>query len=450
LTVKAIGVISRFILLLIVWLLFATDGLAADRGAAVDAYLRTLSRQGGFSGAALVARDGKVLLSKGYGPANREWDIPNTPRTRFRIGSITKQFTAAAILLLQERGKLSVSDPLGNYLEDCPQTWRDVTIHHLLSHTSGIPDRALPLDTPPAGFPPTLDGMAARYVNTPLLFPAGENWAYSNAGYILLGYLIEKVSGQRYEQFLRENIFEPLKMKNTGYDDSRQPVPRRAAGYICTGITVINAPYTDTNIAHAAGALYSTVEDLYRWEQALFGGKLLSPASLQVMTTTIAGGYGYGQFIGKQFDRTVISHEGRTSGFAGYLGYFTNERVTIVLLLNYDIGLAALDKLSNDVAAICFGEKCLVLHNIIAKIDLNLYDTYAGSYGLSPDYIITVIRDGSRLLARADGKPPVELFPTSATDFFLKGVDTKLTFVKDAAGLVTGLILYQNGDHTAA
>jgi len=436
-------------ILLFAYSFLFTNCLAAGPGPAVDAYLRALSRQGGFSGTALVAREGKVLLSKGYGPAHREWDIPNTPRTKFRIGSITKQFTAAAILLLQERGKLSARDPIGNYLVDCPEAWKEVTIHHLLSHTSGIPDRALPLDLPPAPFPPTADGLAARYANTPLLFPPGEQWAYSNAGYVLLGYLIEKVSGQSYARFLRENIFTPLKMEDTGYDDGRQPVPRRAAGYACNGITVVNAPYTDVNAAHAAGALYSTAEDLYRWEQSLFGGKLLSPASLRAMSAVVAGGYGYGLFIGQRFDRRVISHEGRTSGFAGYLGYYPDDRVMIVLLLNYDIGLAALDKLDRDIAAICFGENYEIPRRQAVPVDHDLYDAYAGRYLLAPDYIITVSRDGNRLLARANGQRQVELFPNSATTFFIAGIDTQVTFVKDGGEQATGMILHQNGDHAA-
>lgn len=414
--------------------LFAAGSLAANPGPGVDAYLRALSRQGGFSGAALVARDGKVLLSKGYGQANREWDIPNKPRTKFRIGSITKQFTAAAIMLLRERGRLSVQDPIGNYLADCPEAWKDITLHHLLSHTSGIPERALPTNTTQAAFPPTADGLAARYNNTPLAFPPGAKWAYSNAGYILLGYLIEKVSGQSYAEFLRENFFAPLGMTNTGYDDNRQVVKRRAAGYVCRGLTVVNAPYIDMNVPHGAGALYSTVEDLNRWKQALFGGRLLSPASLHAMTTPGAAGYGYGLMAGRQFDRGVIFHVGRISGFAGYLGYFPDERVTIVLLLNYDIGLVALDKLHRNIAAICFGEKYAIPRNTVIPVDYNLYDSYAGGYRLAPDYLITVTREGGRLLARATGEQQLELFPQSSSTFFLKGVDAQITFVKDDRG----------------
>ena len=430
-------------------LLLAAGSLAANPGPAVDACLRALSRQGGFSGTALVARDGRVLLSKGYGPANREWKIANTPWTKFRVGSITKQFTAAAILLLQERGQLNVQDPIGKYLADCPEAWKGVTIHHLLSHTSGIPDQVIISDPKQRTAPPNLDDMAAHGKDIPLLFPPGEKWAYSNAGYILLGYLIEKLSGQRYGQFLQENIFTPLGMTSTGYDDGRAVIGGRAAGYVRKGITLLNTGYTNPDVAHAAGALYSTTEDLYRWEQALFGGKVLSPASLQAMTTEVAGGYGYGQSIGTQFKHTVISHIGRINGYVSYLGYFPAERVTIILLLNYDIGLVAIENLSRDVAAICLGEPYQPPTATVIAVDPHLFDAYAGTYELSPDYRITVTRKGDCLFVQAPGQPETELFPTAPGAFFIKGIDTRISFTKDARGQITGMTLWQNGNHTA-
>jgi len=430
-------------------LLLAACCLAANPGPAVDAYLRALSRQGGFSGAALVARDGTVLLSQGYRQANREWKTANTPWTKFRVGSITKQFTAAAILLLQERGQLSVQDPIGKYLTDCPEAWKGVTIRHLLSHTSGITDQTIITDPAQRIVPPTLDAMAAHGKDIPLQFAPGANWAYSNAGYILLGYLVEKVSGQSYGEFLQQNIFTPLGMTSTGYDDGRQLIKGRAAPYVCKGITVLNAGNADTNVAHAAGALYSTTKDLFRWEQALFGGKVLSPASLQAMTTEVAGGYGYGQSIGQLFKRPVISHIGRINGYVGYLGYFPHERVTIILLLNYDIGLVEIENLSRDMAAICFGEKYQRPAAKVVAVDPMLLDAYAGTYELVPDYRITVTRQGDHLFARANGQRKVELFPTAPAAFFLKGIDTRIIFTKDDKGKITGMTLHQNGDRTA-
>ncbi|MHB9108097.1 MAG: serine hydrolase [Armatimonadota bacterium] len=445
---RTINTSIRF-LLLSLFALLTTGSLAANPGPRVDAYLRALSRQGGFSGTALVARDGKVLLNRGYGPANREWNLSNRPRTKFRVGSITKPFTAAAILLLQECGKLRVQDPIGKYLADCPEAWKGVTIHHLLSHTSGISDQTIITDPAQRAMPPTLDVMAAYGKDKPLQFQPGEKWAYSNAGYILLGYLIEKVSGQRYAQFLQENFFTPLGMADTGYDDGRQVVSGRAAPYVCKGITVINAAWANTDVAHAAGALYSTTGDLYRWERALFGGRVLSPASLQAMTTVVAGDYGYGQSIGNQFKRTVISHIGRINGYVSYLGYFPDERVTIVLLLNYDIGLVAIENLSRDVAAICLGEKYQQPAAKAAPVDPSLLDAYAGTYELAPDYRITVTRKGDHLFAQAGGQAAVELFPTAAGAFFIKGIDTRIAFTKDDKGQITGMTLLQNGNHAA-
>lgn len=337
--------------------LFAVQGMAKNPGHKMDQYLRILTKQDRFCGTVLVVRDKKVLLRKGYGPANRDWEIPNTPGTRFRIGSITKQFTAAAILLLQERGKLSTRDAIGCYLPDCPAAWKDITIQHLLTHTGGIPDLAIPPEKNAS--PMTVQELIATFKDKPLLYAPGEKGIYCNADYVLLGAIIEKLSGLSYAQFLQENIFTPLEMTNTGYDSSRQVLKGRAAGYICKEDTIIIANYLDMSIPYAAGALYSTVDDLYRWRQALFGGKLLSAKSLDEMLTPTANSnnYAYGIVVGKQFNRNVVFHGGRITGFNSYLTYYPNEKLTIIFLLNQDIGLDPLEAINRDLAAIVLGEK---------------------------------------------------------------------------------------------
>src|SRR5438105_4513018 len=186
-----------------------------------------------FMGSVLVAQQGKVLLSKGYGSANLEWEIPNSPTTKFRLGSITKQFTAASILLLEERGKLSITDPVKKYLPDAPAVWGKVTIFHLLTHTSGVPSfTSFPDYAKLEPFAATPEQLVARFRDKPLDFEPGEKFSYSNSGYVLLGYLIEKISGMSYEKFVRENIFTPLGMKDSGYDSNSAVIPRRASGYV--------------------------------------------------------------------------------------------------------------------------------------------------------------------------------------------------------------------------
>src|ERR1700731_2607144 len=185
-----------------------------------------------FMGTVLVARDGNVILSKGYGSANLEWDIPNAPNTKFRLGSVTKQFTAASILLLEERGKLAVTDPVKKYLPDAPAAWDKITIFNLLTHTSGIPNfTGFPDYAKLEPFATTAEKVVARFRDKPLDFEPGEKWNYSNSGYVLLGYLLEKASGEIYEKFVQENIFGPLLMKDSGYDSNSAIIPRRASGY---------------------------------------------------------------------------------------------------------------------------------------------------------------------------------------------------------------------------
>src|SRR5215831_12154293 len=237
-----------------------------------------------FMGAVLVARGNDVLLDKGYGFANLEWNIPDSPKTKFRLGSITKQFTAASILLLEERGKLKVDDPVKKYMPDAPAAWDKMTIFNVLTHTAGIPNfTSFPDYQSSEPFATTPEKLVARFRDKPLEFQPGERMNYSNSGYVLLGYLIEKVSGQSYEKFVQENIFTPLGMKDSGYDSNSAVIPRRASGYTNGPNGPVNAGFIHMSVPFAAGALYSTTEDLLRWEQGLFGGKLLSAASLQKM-----------------------------------------------------------------------------------------------------------------------------------------------------------------------
>src|SRR5215831_6006600 len=215
-----------------------------------------------FMGTVLVAEDGKVLLDKGYGFANLEWQVPNTPTTKFRLGSITKQFTAASVLLLEERGKLKTDDPVKKYMPDAPVAWDKITIFHLLTHTSGIPNFT--------GFPDyatrQLQAMTPQQLvdwfrDKPLEFDPGTKWNYSNSGYVLLGYLIEKISGQSYADFVQQNIFTALGMKDSGYDSNSAVIERRAAGYAPGKNGPENAGFVNMTVPLSAGALYSTTED---------------------------------------------------------------------------------------------------------------------------------------------------------------------------------------------
>ena len=324
---------------------------AQDVAAQVDAYLTPHVAAGTFSGSILIAREGTILASKGYGRANRELDVPNTPATKFRLGSVTKQFTAMAILRLQQQGKLTVQDRICAYIPHCPAAWQAITIHHLLTHTSGLWNFTdLPDYQRTKTVPSTPSQTLARVKDKPLLFTPGTSYSYSNTGYVLLGAIIEKVAKKLYPLVLREQIFAPLQMHNTGYDTSIV-LPQRAAGYTRGG--QFNADYVDMSIPHAAGGLYSTVEDLYRWDQALYTDKLVPTAALATMFTAHApfpppreGGYGYGWEIFKVHDRRVTAHLGGIEGFSAGITRFPDDKVTVIVLSNFeavDVGTISMD-----------------------------------------------------------------------------------------------------------
>ena len=333
-----------------------------------------------FSGAVLVAKDNATLFAKGYGFANAEHEVPNTPRTKFRLGSITKQFTAMAILILAERGKLKLDDPVGKYIDDSPKAWEGVTIHHLLTHTSGMPSYT---DDFTYGLrmmmPETVKTMIARFRDKPLDFKPGEKFHYSNSGYFLLGAIIEKVSGERYESFLKKVIFDPLGMHDTGYDHAATVLPGRASGYTLAGDGLRNAEYLDMSQPFSAGSLYSTVEDLARWDRALGDGKLISKESYAKMYSPAKNDYAYGWMVATIKGRKLIAHGGGINGFVSEILRYPDQKLCVVVLCNVLPQNAG--QVAHDLAAIAFGEPYeMPKVRKVAKIDPTTYDAYVGRY----------------------------------------------------------------------
>jgi CubicO group peptidase (beta-lactamase class C family) len=337
--------------------------LAQDHAAKIQELLSVANKYRQFNGTVLVAENGKVVYKGGYGSANMEWNIPNTPDTRFRLGSITKQFTATVIMQLVEQGKIKLDAHLSDYLPDYRKdTGSKVTIHHLLTHTSGIPSY-----TSQPGFfenvsrnPYKVDEFVKKYASGDLEFEPGSKYTYNNSGYFLLGAIIEHITGKPYEQVLKENIFDPLGMKNTGYDHYGTIIPKRAAGYIKTADGYANAPYLDMSIPYAAGSLYSTVEDLYLWDQALYTDKLLTAQSKALMYKPFLNDYAYGWVITnaafRQNDQPVpeITHNGGINGFSTNIVRFPNEKNLIVLLDNSNSEY--IDRLSDSIAKIIYNQ----------------------------------------------------------------------------------------------
>ena len=337
--------------------------LAQDHAAKIQELLSVAHKYRQFNGSALVAENGKVTYKGAFGMANMEWNIPNTSDTKFRLGSITKQFTATVILQLVEQGKIKLDAKLSDYL---PEYRKDVgnkvTIHHLLTHTSGIPSY-----TSQPGFfenvsrnPYKVDDFVKKYASGDLEFEPGSKHSYNNSGYFLLGAIIERVTGKPYEQVLKENVFDPAGMKNTGYDHHATIIPKRASGYSKTPDGYTNAPYLDMSIPYAAGSLYSTVEDLYLWDQALYADKVLSAQSKTLMYKPFLENYAYGWVVMnasfKQNDQPVqvIRHGGGINGFSTTILRFPNEKNLIVMLDN--TGGEYVDRLADSIAKILYNQ----------------------------------------------------------------------------------------------
>jgi CubicO group peptidase (beta-lactamase class C family) len=430
-------------------LLLAANCFAQDT-ARMDEVVQSYVSSGQFMGSVLVAQDQDVLFSKGYGSANLEWNIPNSPTTKFRLGSITKQFTAAAVLLLEEQGKLKIEDPIKKYLPDSPATWDKITIYHLLTHTSGIPSITnLPEFRKLEPFPLTPEENMSYVRDKPLEFAPGGNFNYSNSGYVLLGVLIEKVSGQTYQEFLKENIFTPLGMKDSGYDSNSDIIQQRASGYSPGPDGPINSGFVHMSTPFSAGALYSTTEDLLRWESALFGGKLLSPASLAKMTTPFKNNYALGVGINMVNGRKQISHGGGINGFNTFLAYYPETKITVAALGN--LNGSAPQMIAGKLAALAHGETVeLPLEKKEISVSPDILNQYVGTYQLAPNMDLTVTLEGDHLMAQPTGQGKLTVYAMSETKFFLKMVDATIEFFKDDKGAVSHLMLYQGRSESAA
>ncbi len=414
--------------------------------AKVDEYMNAAVRVDRFSGSILIARDGQPVVSKGYGLANIELDVPNTPQTVFRLGSVTKQFTAMAIMMLAERGKLNVNDPACKYLTDCPAAWQPITVKNLLTHTAGVPNyTSFPDFAKTAVLPTTNAAMIAQFRDKPLEFAVGEKYAYSNSGYYLLGLIIERVSGKSYADFLQENIFTPLGMKQTGYDSPLRIIKNRAAGYARQGGEIVNASYMDMTIPYAAGAMYSTTEDLLLWDQALYTEKLVSRKTLDQIFTPFKSDYGYGWNIGKRFDRQVIAHGGGIYGFATHIARFPADKVTVIILSN--VQGAPAGRIANDLAAIVFGADYKIpQERKEIAVDQKVLEKYVGQYELAaPKIVISFTLENGKLFGQVGGQSKFALSAESETVFFSKDVNLQITFTKDAHGQTTGLTFNQGG-----
>jgi len=449
--------LSAILLLLTAQLALAaptTEPMLPDFPQKADHYLKAELKSERFAGSVMVARSNQIVFMKGYGLANRELDVANAPNTKFRLASLTKQFTALCILILQEQGKLSVEDPISKFLPDCPSAWSKIKIRHLLTHTSGIPDYTkLPdyVSTITGAYPP--EKMMKDLRDKPLEFEPGDRFAYSNSGYVLLGYLIEKASGQSYELFMEQFVLKPLGMTDTGCDHFAAILPHRATGYTPDGDTWVNAAYIDLTIPHGDGALYSTVEDFFRWYQCWREQKLVSADSWRAMTTPVKENYGFGIAVVEQFGQREIAHDGRMNGFVASMRWFPASDIFVAAFANSDSAHSG--EVADNLAALLLNRPLRLpqekgsIHREAGELE-----PFAGRYRMveKPEIICAVTASGERLFLQSTGAPKLELLSESETNFFVKELpDLHVTFWKDASGkvfrLVSRLVGRESGGH---
>jgi CubicO group peptidase (beta-lactamase class C family) len=412
----------------------------------LDALMNAYVQLNRFNGTVLVAQNGRVLLEKGYGYRNAKDKVLNDEKSVFQIGSVTKQFTAAIILKLQEQKKLSVKDKLSKFFPSYPKG-DSITIEHLLTHTSGIysytdDDQFMQNEvTKPA----TREKMMALFKDKPLRFSPGSQWEYSNSGYSLLGYIIEDVTHKSYEQTVRDYIFSPLDMTHSGFDFTHLAVPTKATGYFILSDKVAEpAPIVDSSVSYSAGSIYSTVADLYQWHKGFIQEKIVSRQSKEKAFTPVKNKYGYGLFIDSIWGKRRVSHGGGIHGFNSNLMMIPADDVCIVLLNNAPN--PALPVITDALLAIVYNKPYeLPKAPVETTIDKNILSQYIGEYELAPNFVITIsVKEGS-LHAQATGQPEFPLFPEKQDRFFLKVVDAQLEFKRDEKGVVTSLVLFQNG-----
>jgi CubicO group peptidase (beta-lactamase class C family) len=419
----------------------------------LDTYMTELQKEQNFHGSVLVAKDGKILLEKGYGMADIENKIKNSKDTRFAIGSVTKQFTAMAIMQLFEKGKLALNDKLSKYIPDF-KNGDKITLHNLLTHSSGIYNYTSLLEF--SSMKPenmTLMNVINLFKNKALNFSPGTKFEYSNSGYVLLTYIIEKVSGLSYDKYLDKNIFKPLGMINTGDCYQNNELALKTIGY--SGY-LETEPVNDIILkgAFGAGELYSTTGDLYKWDRALYTEKLLKKANIKRMFTEyqkMSPIYSYGYGFMKDYSQYgyEILHTGGTLSFSSIISRYVDKNVTVIALVNS----ASYDTipLKEDLADIVFG----IRHDIPkapkeVEIDKSVYKNYAGRYTLAIGSDVEVTTDGEHLFAQISGQEKIEILPESEVKFFSKKVNADISFELDKNNKVIGFTLFQSGNYIKA
>lgn len=401
---------------------------------AVDRLLGPLVERNLISGSVLIAHGDSVLLEKGYGLANREHDVTNTGKTVFELASITKALTALSIFQLVEQERLRLDDTVDQFVPDYPSGDK-ITIGHLLTHTSGIRSYVfLPDFAEKERQPLSVEEIIAWFENEPLEFAPGDRFSYSNSGYALLTYVIERASGESYAEYLKDNVFGPAGMFSSGVDSFTRVVPGRATGYSRDGCTgeITRADFREPGFAPGVGSAYSTVGDLYRLDRALRERRLLSNETQALMTTAHVDTpwgdrYAYGWFVGESRGRKIVHHEGGTRGFMTTFRRFVDDDVVVVALFNQDLMIA--NEIFSRLDAIAFGETWEPLFPASSSNNAKqALAAYTGNYAMEPDGELAFTAESDRFYIQEPGCSRFEVWPMSATRGFATDANAVLDF----------------------
>lgn len=407
----------------------------------LDTYLASANNASRFNGVALVAQHGKIVLQRGYGWRNAITKTPNTPDTRFPILSITKTFTATVVLKLQEAGKLSVEDKLSTYLPDFPNG-NKIKIHHLLTHSSGIYNYTEPVDVEDSAlvnYPISRQKVLEIFVNAPVEFAPGKRYSYNNSGYFLLGLIIELVTRKPYETVVREMIFNPLGMTNSGFDFVNLTDSLKAKGYeFLDAGRIVPYKHYDSTFAYAAGSIYSTVADMYKWAEAISGNQILSANTWKMAFTPKMNGYGYGWMTGQFAGHPYVRHSGGYPGYMSEFVYYPDTKLIIILLNNFGTYDDNIWATAMGIASIAFNQP----HDnwkvrVEANVDKEVLQRYVGTYEFvdkrTHKQKIVVREQGEDLVMDVPGLS-LKLYPETESVFYFKSFNSEFRFSTDAQG----------------
>jgi CubicO group peptidase (beta-lactamase class C family) len=418
-------------------------------------YLLHAESELGFSGSVLVTKDNSILVSEGYGLANRKTSNSNSADTKFLLCSVSKPLTATAIMQLVERGSLALDDPITKYVSgNAGSSAGNITVYNLLTQTSGIPEYLSLVDSDESFSQPIpTDQVVSMIMNAAFEFEPGLKWQYSNSNYYLLGRIIEAVSGLNYGEYMDKNIFTPLEMNNSGFPNQYlNDLPESAIGYNSdTGGNLVAASAVHSSWPFAAGGLYSTAADMVKWDRALRNESLLTAESITKMFTPFKWRYGCGWEIDTLYGFTVASHGGTGGGYCSIIVRFVDYPVCVVVLSNNEDAFRYVSKVAYDLVAITFGVPLeMEIMDEPVAVDPKILEEYAGDYELAPGVAISFINRDGRLFTQGPGQPEMEVFPRSETEFFLKVVEGSVQFVRDSAGTVSGILIRQGGRDISA